>query len=371
MQLHVDTEQEPIAGLMLLSRLLMDYANMKAQNEKVAEDKYPATPAQKEFAREVLTVHDTAFGTIAPGMTIVDASGRELGTVVGPEPDPTEISTKSPFTVPTGASTNVVPLFPQPALNLPGARGPAVLGVLPVSGLAPSATGTTGMGAAPSLPANSASVLSVDVDKQGLPWDERIHSSSKAKKGDGTWKIKRGLEAGVAERITAELIAAKLPPSVSLTPTVAGLGNPAPLTGTEGVLPVFATSVPNVAGTVTPQSDATVTLPPGGTSAIPVYVPPSVTSHAAPAGGIPLSNTGAVPIPGASANGAIPVAPVNPVVRFSQMMTKISDALGARIITQQQVLDAHRMPGIGLDQLQQAVLNPDKIPLIEAALGLA
>jgi hypothetical protein len=53
------------------------------------------------------------------------------------------------------------------------------------------------------------------------------------------------------------------------------------------------------------------------------------------------------------------------------MMGKISAGLAAKTITQAQVTEAHKSPGIQLEQLQQAVLFPDKIPLIEAALGLS
>lgn len=44
-----------------------------------------------------------------------------------------------------------------------------------------------------------------DRDADGLPWDERIHSSSKARNADGRWKAKRGVPADVVERVRAEL----------------------------------------------------------------------------------------------------------------------------------------------------------------------
>lgn len=39
-------------------------------------------------------------------------------------------------------------------------------------------------------------------DANGLPWDERIHASSKALNADGTWRYKRG--GDLAERATVE-----------------------------------------------------------------------------------------------------------------------------------------------------------------------
>lgn len=46
--------------------------------------------------------------------------------------------------------------------------------------------------AAPALPATSIGGVP-ELDAQRLPWDERIHSSSREKVKDGTWKMKRGV----------------------------------------------------------------------------------------------------------------------------------------------------------------------------------
>lgn len=44
-----------------------------------------------------------------------------------------------------------------------------------------------------------------EVDKKGMRWDARIHSSSKAKIADGTWKYRRGVTDEEIKRIEAEL----------------------------------------------------------------------------------------------------------------------------------------------------------------------
>lgn len=59
--------------------------------------------------------------------------------------------------------------------------------------------------AAESLGAAKGALESPDRDADGLPWDERIHSSSKARNADGRWKAKRGVPADVVERVRAEL----------------------------------------------------------------------------------------------------------------------------------------------------------------------
>lgn len=45
-------------------------------------------------------------------------------------------------------------------------------------------------------------------DKNGLPWDERIHAGTKALNGDGTWKKRRGVDDATVAAVTAELTGA-------------------------------------------------------------------------------------------------------------------------------------------------------------------
>ena len=44
-----------------------------------------------------------------------------------------------------------------------------------------------------------------EVDKSGLPWDGRIHASTKAKNADNSWRYKRGLDAAVLAQVEREL----------------------------------------------------------------------------------------------------------------------------------------------------------------------
>lgn len=45
----------------------------------------------------------------------------------------------------------------------------------------------------------------VELDSRGLPWDARIHAGTKTKIADGSWKMKRGVDADVVEQVDAEL----------------------------------------------------------------------------------------------------------------------------------------------------------------------
>ena len=53
--------------------------------------------------------------------------------------------------------------------------------------------------------ATAAVSAGIELDAKGLPWDERIHSSNKAKKADGSWHKRKGLADGVFEQVEAEL----------------------------------------------------------------------------------------------------------------------------------------------------------------------
>lgn len=46
---------------------------------------------------------------------------------------------------------------------------------------------------------------SVDLDANGLPWDERIHSGGRTKLADGTWRDKRNVPDAEREAVVAEI----------------------------------------------------------------------------------------------------------------------------------------------------------------------
>ena len=52
-----------------------------------------------------------------------------------------------------------------------------------------------------------------EVDKKGMRWDARIHSSSKAKIADGTWKYRRGVTDEEIKRVEGELTGSPHVPS--------------------------------------------------------------------------------------------------------------------------------------------------------------
>ena len=72
--------------------------------------------------------------------------------------------------------------------------------------------------AAPAPPATGATL-----DKDGLPWDARIHASTKTFNADGTWRKKRGVETTLIQTVEGELkklMAIPSPAAAAPTPPV-------------------------------------------------------------------------------------------------------------------------------------------------------
>ncbi len=72
-------------------------------------------------------------------------------------------------------------------------------------------------------------------DKNGLPWDERIHAGTKALNGDGTWKKRRGVDDATVAAVTAELTGATPAPTPDPQPEPTPAPTPAPVPSTNRI----------------------------------------------------------------------------------------------------------------------------------------
>jgi hypothetical protein len=63
-------------------------------------------------------------------------------------------------------------------------------------------------------------------DKNGLPWDERIHASTKALNKDGTWRYRKGIDEGTKTKVEADL--RKLAAANAAAPAATPAAPPAP-----------------------------------------------------------------------------------------------------------------------------------------------
>lgn len=94
---------------------------------------------------------------------------------------------------------------PELAFGSAAAPLPAGAVVAPPVPTAPQAAAVTEQPTAPVPPAPATVTPGVAVDKDGLPWDARIHSSNKATIANGTWRKKRGVTVGEVAAVEAEL----------------------------------------------------------------------------------------------------------------------------------------------------------------------
>jgi hypothetical protein len=116
-----------------------------------------------------------------------------------------------PEAVPVSAVVAPLPTVPAISIPAPVPTAPAV----------PSAP----VAVVPSVPAVPASPASaVTLDSKGLPWDHRIHTSTKSTNKDGSWRQLRGSDPAVVAAVEAELRGA-LGRSVPAAPVAAPSGN--------------------------------------------------------------------------------------------------------------------------------------------------
>lgn len=146
------------------------------------------------------------------------------------------------------------------------------------------------------------------LDKNGLPWDERIHASSRAKNADGSWRAKRGVDEATATKVVSELSALMAIPSAPV--------------------PVAAAPVEPIATTVVPPA--------------PLPVP-------------------AAPAPAADDRAA-----------FVNLIARASSAIGAKTLTQEELTAAVQAVGVpALPLLANRLdLVPQVAATVEAYISL-
>lgn len=218
----------------------------------------------------------------------------------------------------TAAAATPVTPAPEEAFQTAPALDPvAAFGgepaAAPLSSDAPSAE--TPAGAPTPPPAGAPSIppppSGVDVDTDGLPWDARIHASTKTKNADGRWKAKKGVAAELKTSVTAELRAVLGAPTAPPPPP------PAP----------------------TPQAQALAAA----------LADPATLGGAAPPPPPP------------------PAAPVNNMQLFADAMQKVTSAQAAQKLTQEDLTNV--VTGLGLAQVRDLINRPDLIPTFESHIA--
>ncbi len=245
------------------------------------------------------------LGTLAP--RAIGDDNPETGT-----PQPSEAF---------GGSTVVAPeVATALAPSVPDAGGPspeaAFGGNAAGAPTAPIAAAPVGTPAAPPPAPGASAPPGVTLDKNGLPWDARIHAKAATGGGtlnaDGTWRAKRGLnDEALVKRIEAELRAVLAAPG-----------------------PVAAGNVPLPPGASSPTASAT----PGASSPSPaaapaqsVAAPPSPVPPAPDAGNVAPLPPAAIAAPPAP---SVPLSPVGapglqPTSNYVELVQQIAAAMTA------------------------------------------
>lgn len=179
------------------------------------------------------------------------------------------------------AGLDTAQMFGQglPTSNLPPVAAPA--------GLAPVNVTHLPEVAAPAAPVQVPPVTGIERDAEGLPWDARIHASTKTKTAKGVWTSKRGMnDAAFVQKVKAE-IGATLPAAAPQATIPAPVFAPP----TPPAQPALALVPPAV--TPAPAAPAaSFTLPPVALPPAPVAAPQTLGELMAAAG--PLMATGQI-----------------------------------------------------------------------------
>lgn len=210
--------------------------------------------------------------------------------------------------------------------------------------------------AAAGWPCDTPVAPGIQVDSAGMPWDHRIHASSRAKVTDGTWRQRRNLDLNVLASVEAEMKAVMgLPPVPSTAQAVA-----TPTTGTGGYEATGSVASPAV---LTPEQAFVASVPtPPAAVAVPVP-PPFADSVVIPA--VPPSISPAT----VSAGAAVTASPSSAAPTFPQLVGRITKMLAAKELDQAAIAGA--CAALNIPHMPALAARPDLVPAMAAALGIA
>lgn len=271
-----------------------------------------------------------------------------------------------------GSASNVVP-FPTTGatpLQLPMAA-PATSDVVVdpstvFASPAPSMISTTvsPVTIAPAAPSAPSSPTELDINS--IPWDDRIHSTTRAKNQDGTWRYRRNLDPQTRDMVMIELRAragaAPVPAGTPPLPTPPAAAPPPPPPPPVTLPAPGAVPVPTPSPARLPDSSEPNVVPPIGGA-----TPPPPPSGNAPPPPPPAPSASSAMGPATAASTNAPIAAE--VVDFNSFIRRVNYACQQlKTHTIAQVQDACKAEGCG--NIPDVVNHKDKIPAILARLKL-
>lgn len=213
-----------------------------------------AEAADPAVIRSLVTLMESASVTVAAQAGTIGIDAPNVGASepvpvalpdpvaaahFGEAPMPAPVADPQPVTAPAPSTAGAVQLPTAPAVPLV----PGAVALPPV--INPPAPPTVPVVPAPLAPAAPVSPAGVEVDAKGLPWDARIHASTKRKNADGTWTARRGLnDPALQQRVEAELRQTMAVPGAAPAAVV-----PPPVVAPAAVVPPPVAPPPEAAAT--------------------------------------------------------------------------------------------------------------------------
>ena len=190
----------------------------------------------------------------------------------------------------------------------------------------------------------------VQVDAEGLPWDSRIHATTKNKTQKGVWKARKGLnDEGLVNRVKAELkalMAMPVAPVVQMRVPVIANDDTA---GTRNIVEKLTETI-NIRPP-TPEETTMMTsfvaaqaMPVPPVAIEPPPVPPYIGAPAVPT---------VMPVPPAPAPTGVPST-------MLELMPRVTSAVLANKLPQNALLDA--VVAVGMPSIPSLQQRPDMVP---------
>jgi hypothetical protein len=183
----------------------------------------------------------------------------------------------------------------------------------------------------------------IEVDSQGLPWDGRIHASSRAFVADGTWRLRRNVDDDVVQAVKRELQITMGAP-VTFPPLPDVLSAPS-------IIPPMMFDAPPLEVQVPP--------PPFVLSAVP-SVPVANISH--------LTEVIAPPSAGAAQTASPSRETHSSALTFAKLMQLITMKFASKELDQAAIQAA--VVSAGIPSLPMLASRPDLVNTVADALGL-
>lgn len=296
MQLLIDTDTIPMAELGAIVNFLDDILVIRRGKEEptpAAANDQPLDKLAAEYglkrmpAAEAADIRAAIHASVPPPPPpkVIDSLTVTIGDVVGGDDPEVEFDNDGGVTALAAAA----PPPPPPPASAPPPPPP--------------------------IPAPPGPVVAAELDVRGMPYDARIHASNRAKKIDGSWKNRRGVDTALVATIEAQ----NKPGNVQRIPILVG-----PNAGK------LSESVPPAAGAAPPP-------PP----------PPPLT-----------------------AGGAAPAAAVPSAIDFRGLMQKIQAASAAGKLSDAQVYTAFASVGLKPEDMGQLINNAPLIASVNAAIDM-